>query len=170
MKLTDIIPLDKWIELEKEINARFNLNASVFDAMGNRITDFNKWANSLCPVVKANENGKRFICAAAHQVIAAEATQTKKPAIETCDAGLIKLVVPVFLNETFMGVVGGCGLLRGEEEVDRFLIHKITGIEMEEIDRLTKDIGVIEADQIDSAVEYIQQEVNHIHGRKTRFS
>ena len=57
MNLIDILPIEKWIELEKEINKRSGLNASVFDADGIRITDFKKWANRLCPVVKANESG-----------------------------------------------------------------------------------------------------------------
>lgn len=37
MKLTDVLPLEKWIELEKEINRRSGLNASVFDINGIRI-------------------------------------------------------------------------------------------------------------------------------------
>ena len=43
MKLTDVLPLEKWIELEKEINRRSGLNASVFDINGIRISDFQKW-------------------------------------------------------------------------------------------------------------------------------
>ena len=57
MNLIDILPIENWIELEKEINKRSGLNASVFNADGIRIADFKKWANRLCPVVKANESG-----------------------------------------------------------------------------------------------------------------
>jgi hypothetical protein len=53
MELLDILPIEKWIELEKEINEGSGLNASVFDAGGIQITDFKKWANRLCPFVKA---------------------------------------------------------------------------------------------------------------------
>ena len=34
MKLFDILPCEKWIEFEKEINRRSGLNASVFDTDG----------------------------------------------------------------------------------------------------------------------------------------
>jgi hypothetical protein len=37
MNLLDILPVEKWIELEMEINKRSGLNASVFDADGIRI-------------------------------------------------------------------------------------------------------------------------------------
>jgi hypothetical protein len=67
LNLSDIAALENWIELEKKINDRSGLNASVFDAAGVRITDFKKWANKLCPVIKSNQKGQNFICALAHQ-------------------------------------------------------------------------------------------------------
>ncbi|MBW1751671.1 MAG: hypothetical protein JRJ46_00895 [Deltaproteobacteria bacterium] len=57
MKLKDILSIEKWTEIEKEINNKFGLNASVFDADGIRITRFKNWANRLCPVIKSYENG-----------------------------------------------------------------------------------------------------------------
>ena len=108
MNPMDILPVEKWIELEMEINKRSNLNASVFDANGIRITDFKKWANRLCPVVKANEKGQSYICAVAHQNAANLAEKTRDAAIIECDAGLVKVVVPIFVNDEFLGVAGGC--------------------------------------------------------------
>ncbi len=58
MKLIDIFALEQWINLEKEINQRFQLNASVFETDGIKLTNFKKWANKLCPVVKADKNGQ----------------------------------------------------------------------------------------------------------------
>ncbi|NVL90831.1 MAG: PocR ligand-binding domain-containing protein [Desulfobacterales bacterium] len=79
MKLTDILPVEKWIELEKDIYNRYGLNAAVFDKDGNRITECQRWANRLCPVVKGNEKGRSFICAVANQNMIVQATQTRKP-------------------------------------------------------------------------------------------
>ncbi|MGD8722960.1 MAG: hypothetical protein PVG00_03445, partial [Desulfobacterales bacterium] len=61
MKLVDIAPLEKWLELEQKIHARSGLNASVFDVAGIRITDFKRWANQLCPIIKADEKGQNYI-------------------------------------------------------------------------------------------------------------
>ena len=52
MKLDEIMPIEKWVELEKEINRKSGLNAAVFDAAGVRITGFKKWANRLCPAIR----------------------------------------------------------------------------------------------------------------------
>ena len=162
MNLYDVLPREKWIELEAEINSRSRLNASVFDADGKRITDFKKWANRLCPVVKANEKGQQFICAVAHQVIALKAAKSKQPVVEECDAGLMKLAVPIFVNEEFMGVAGGCGLLKKDGKVDAYLVHKNTGIELKEVESLADDINIIGNDKIHSIAKYIKDQLDQI--------
>lgn len=159
MTLLDILPIEKWIDLEKEINKRSGLNASVFDAKGIRITDFKKWANRLCPVVKANEKGQSYICAVAHQNAANQAKKTRGPAIIECDAGLAKVVVPIFVDDEFLGVAGGCGLLQKGSEIDSFLINKTTGIDVGEIENLSDDITTISSAKLNSVIKYIEQEL-----------
>jgi ligand-binding sensor protein len=162
MNLIDILPVEKWIELEKEINKRSGLNASVFDADGIRITDFKKWANRLCPVVKANEKGQSYICAVAHQNAANQAQKTREPVIIECDAGLVKVVVPIFVDDEFLGVAGGCGLLQRGSEVDGFLINKTTGIDAGEIKKLSDDIAFISIAKLESVINHIEQELEWI--------
>ena len=162
MKLSDIAPLAKWLELEQKINERSGLNASVYDAAGMRITDFKRWANRLCPLVKADEKGQNYICAVAHQNIAAEAARTRKPVIAECDAGLMKLAVPIFLNDEFLGVAGGCGYILANGEVDIFMVNKTLGIEEEKLINLSDDIPVMTPEQAQSHTHFIQYEVNRI--------
>jgi hypothetical protein len=47
MELVDIMPVEKWVEIEKEIYKRSGLNPSVYDVRGIRITDYKTWANRL---------------------------------------------------------------------------------------------------------------------------
>ena len=166
MKLPDILPTEKWIELEEEINRRSGLNAAVFDNDGFRITGFKKWANRLCPAVKANEKGQTYICALAHQNIAAIAMQTKKPVIEECDAGMAKLVVPIFIKEEFMGVAGGCGLLPEDGEINTYLIHKTLGIDEEKLESLSDDIETITNHQLQLLSAYITKQIEEITNGK----
>lgn len=162
MKLTDIAPLNKWRALEQKINERSGLNASVFDVDGVRITDFKRWANKLCPLIKGNENGQNAICAVAHQNIAARAQRTHKPVIDECDAGLMKLAVPIFVNGEFLGVAGGCGYVLGDGEVDTFMVKKTIGIAEEKLIRLSDDIPVMTPEQAQSHTEFVQSEVERI--------
>ena len=169
MTLLDILPVEKWIELEIEINKRSNLNASVFDANGIRITDFKKWANKLCPAVKANEKGQSYICAVAHQNAANQAQKSKDAAIIECDAGLVKVVVPIFVEDEFLGVAGGCGLLLQDSEVDTFLVNKTTDIDIEQVDNLSNDIATISMERLKSVIKYIEEELQWIkHNYKNK--
>ena len=60
--------------------------------------------------------------------------------IVECDAGLLKLVVPILFNEEYLGVIGGCGFLANTGEVGVFAINKITGLEDEKINALSSGI------------------------------
>ncbi|MFH1983068.1 MAG: PocR ligand-binding domain-containing protein [Pseudomonadota bacterium] len=163
MKLTDLQPLEDWVALEKSIHARAGIDASVFDTNGIRITDYKKWVNRLCPVIKGNPKGQTFICASAHQNIAAMAQKTKEPVVEECDAGMVKIVVPVFVKGEFLGGVGGCGMLLGDDtEVETFLIGKTTGIDEEELIPLTEGIPRISQDDADALGRYIGGRVAEI--------
>ena len=162
MKLTDIVPLEKWLELEQKINERSGLNASVFDVEGVRITEFKRWANKLCPIIKADEKGQNYICAVAHQNIAAQAERTQQPVISECDAGLMKLVVPIFIDEEFLGVAGGCGYVLGNGEVDSFMVNKTVEIDKEKLKDLSADIPVMTMEQAQSHTEFILSELEEI--------
>jgi ligand-binding sensor protein len=88
------------------------------------------------------------------------ARQSNAPLVEECDAGLVKLVVPIFLGEAFLGVIGGCGHLLEDGEVDTFMINRTTGIAEEELARLAEGIARIGREEIDSLIRFIRQEID----------
>jgi ligand-binding sensor protein len=162
MELTDIAPLYTWRELEHRINERSGMNASVFNTDGIRITDFVKWANNLCPAIKATEKGQSYICSVAHQNLATQAAKTCKPVIEACDAGMLKLVVPIFVNGDFLGVAGGCGSLVPTEDIDTFMINKTTGISQQKLAWLSEGIPLMTYDEAELHAADIENEIYHI--------
>ena len=137
MQLIDLAPLERWIELEKDIHQKSGLDVNVFDTKGYRISELKNWANQLCPAIKATDKGQSFICAPAHMNIATLAMRSKQAVIEECDAGMLKLVVPIFAGEEFVGAVGACGFLLDDGEVDSFLVNKMMDIGEEKIENLT---------------------------------
>ena len=67
--------------------------------------------------------------------------------MEECDAGLVKIVIPIFIKDTFLGAVGACGLLMQDGEVDAFLVNKMTDIDEEKVESLSEGIGSISSDK-----------------------
>lgn len=162
MELTDLQPLDQWMTLEAEIVRRSGLDANVFNVEGIRISSFKNWANRLCPAIKATDKGQSFICAVAHMNVAAQARQQKHWVVEECDAGLVKLVVPIFMKEEFIGAVGACGHLLDAGEVDDYMIHRTTGISEETIRTLSEGIGRLAMDKAEALAVFIETEVRRI--------
>lgn len=162
MKLTDILPLENWVELENDIHNRYGMDVNVFNTDGVRISEFKQWVNKLCPAVKATDKGQSFICAVAHMNIATQAMQTRKPVVEECDAGLVKIVVPIFMDDTYIGAVGACGLLLDDGEADTFLINKITEIEEETVELLSADIGTISSEKADTLASDVAHRIEEI--------
>lgn len=140
MKLTDILPVEIWRAIEKEANEKFDLNASVFDADGRRITGEARRVNRLCPAIAGTRDGQTHICARAHQDIVARARRDNAAAIGECDAGLVKIVVPIFVDGEFLGAFGGCGRPLEGEDIDAFYVSKVTGIPEAEVEALGRDI------------------------------
>ena len=162
MKLEDIQSLDKWAELEKDIYDRSGLDVSVYGPDGISVTDFKEWANSLCPAIKNTKAGLGFICAAANQNMAQEAIKTKRPLIGECDAGLMKMVVPIFVGQAFLGAVGACGKFLDGSEIESFLVNKITGIEESEVERLAADAQTVTVEKAEMLSQYIQSRIDQI--------
>jgi len=162
MKLTDIAPLKKWIALEKDIHKQSGLDVNVFDTKGYRISEFKNWANRLCPEIKATDKGQSFICAPAHMNIATLAMRSRQPVIEECDAGMLKLVVPIILNDEYVGAVGACGFLLDDGEVDSFLVNKMTDINEDKVEKLTEGIDSITTEKAEILAQYIENQIAEI--------
>lgn len=171
MQLTDIMPIEKWAQLESELAETYHFQSSVFNTEGIRITENMNWSNSLCPKIKSTEKGQSFICAVAHMNMSNQAERTKEKVVEECDAGLLKLVVPIIHKDEYLGVIGGCGLLAEDGEVDEFAINKITDMAEEKIQGLSADVQTITDETAKAACEFIENRIKQVltdfeNGRK----
>lgn len=141
MKLTDILPVEIWATIEDEANEKFGLYASVFDAEGHRVTGRTRpRPNRLCPAIVATADGQTQICARSHQDIVGRVRREGKPVVDQCDAGFVKIIVPIFVDGEFLGAFGGCGKPLEDEGIDCFYISKVTGIPENEVEALASDI------------------------------
>ena len=87
------------------------------------------------------------------------AKHQRQPVIEECDAGMLKIVVPVFAGEEFVGAVGGCGLLPADGEIDAFMIAKTTQIDEPRIEQLSQGIGSLAADEAAGLADFIETQI-----------
>jgi ligand-binding sensor protein len=141
MELTDIMPIDKWDALAEELYELCGMNVRVYNNEGKVITSHMEWANKLCPLIRSSKEGLMTVCAMAQQNVSAQAKKLKTPIMSECDAGLIKFVVPIFHEEDFLGTFGACGCLESDVEVETELLHDITGIDLEELQKAASGVN-----------------------------
>jgi ligand-binding sensor protein len=96
--------------------------------------------------------------------IAEMAKSSKEPVIEECDAGLLKLVVPVMVDDEFIGAFGACGMILGDGEVDSFMVNKTIGMDEEEIESLSGEISRISSEKAEELALYIENRLEAIVG------
>lgn len=159
MQMTDILPKEAWQVLEQEIFERFGLNARVYDDKGFTFTGHTTWCNRLCPAIKARPQGVSAICSVAHQAMAAEARASGAPVVAECDAGLLKICVPVMARGELVGVVGGCGRLLDAGEVDSFMVEKSAGIAGDEVEALASGIPAMTEAEAEAVAEELRLRV-----------
>lgn len=160
MKLTDILSKEEWAAFEKELYDRFLINCTVYNTSGIGITGKPNWCNRLCPEIKANKDSLAAICAPGNQNFMAQAENTHKAVIGECDAGLIKIAVPIFCDDDFLGTAGGCGLLPKGGELETFMIEKTTGLNEEEIAGLCEGMGSMTEEQANEMALYIERRID----------
>lgn len=159
MELIDLLSVEEWVNLEKEIHDRYGLDTNVFNTDGIRITPYKSWVNRLCPEIKATDKGQSFICAVAHMNLATMARNSGEAVVEECDAGIVKIVVPIFIGDYFVGAVGACGKCLDDGEVDTFLVNKITDMDEEKAESLAQDIAHISTETTRELIFYVEEKL-----------
>jgi ligand-binding sensor protein len=162
MKITDLLPKEEWKQLEEEFFLKTGLDTSVYDPDGFTFTGVKQWANSICPHIKARPESLQTVCAVAHQNLAHQADQTGKFVIEECDIGLIKICVPIIIDNEFIGAFSGCGLLMEEGEVETFLVHKLTNMDEAEIEELVSEINKISETRVREVAVEMEERIEKI--------
>ncbi len=153
MKLEDVLAVEKWQDLAKELHERYGMNGAVSNREGFIIHSNVGWANEVCPLIKGNPQS-RVVCASVQQNMIKEAKETKSPVIGECDIGFTKFVLPIFYQGEFLGVAGGCGVLLEGNELDTFYIAKLLGKDEKEVQAMVSEIKPISQNRLQEAIEF----------------
>lgn len=162
MKLTDILPVEQWLELEEEIFARSGLNPNIYDENGVSITKTGTTHNSLCHEIKASPMGQTSICSASHHHISQEAKKSYDPVVGVCKSGLLKIVVPIYVGVTFVGAAGGCGLVPEGGQIQNLFVSQTLDMDNEKVEVLAQSVPGISNKNAQAVANYIKERIDGI--------
>ena len=162
MKMTDLMSVEEWLALEAELFEKFNINAEVVEEDGKRVTDKRLWCNDLCKVIRESDKGTGGICAPSGQEFVRQTREDREPFIVECDIELVKINVPVIVNDELVGAVGGCGPLPEGNELEDFMVQVTMGLEPDEVCKLAESIPTASQEQLEEIKAYIEAKVAEI--------
>lgn len=158
MQLTDLQPKEKWVELQQDLHDRFHFNADVMDKDGARLAG-NTWGNDLCRAIREDAQGLGAICKPAGQMFVHLMQEGRATFVEECDAGLVRISVPVIKDGELLGAVGGCGLVPEDGEVDEFMVEMSTAMDAEAVAKLAGSVHSASEERVREIIDYIEARV-----------
>ena len=157
MTLKDLISEEDLAALQQELHDRFGLNADIMDAEGHRLLG-NTWGNDLCRAIRNDEKGFGAICATAGQMFT-QLLKKGEPFVEYCDAGMVRVSVPVVVDGEVVGAVGGCGLVPADEEVDEFTVGMMSGLDEAAIAERVKTVHAADEARLAEIQAFINERI-----------
>ncbi len=124
---------EQWIEILRELSSETGMAATLTDAQGGILLEEGD-RYELCRRIRQQIESRTFVCSQANTAMLAMVKRTLKPIVDECDAGLLRIAVPIVQEGVLIGQVVACGL-RGDD-VDAFLVSKQLGISEEEAEAL----------------------------------
>jgi ligand-binding sensor protein len=160
MELTDIIPMSELTRIVEEIHDKFGFTGVFYKPDNFILIRSKEMGNKLCPFIKDNHNSL-MICSVAQQILGKDSFDSKEVIVDECDAEMVKFVIPIFVNDEFLGTVGGCGRLADDKDsVETFYISKLTGKDEGEIKELAKSITKVSKDEMKEIISFVQDSIN----------
>jgi ligand-binding sensor protein len=132
MTLKEMKPIEEWEEILRRFSTDVKMTTCLADAEGNPIRCVSD-RYPLCTAIRDNPDSLTFICSQTSTVMTAVVRKTRKPEVDLCQAGLVRLVVPIVHEGEMIGQINACGLVSEGEEIESFMIAKQLGLSEEEV-------------------------------------
>jgi ligand-binding sensor protein len=154
MKLLDIYTVEEWDTLLGSFKTVVGIAPITFDAAGNAVTS-PCFTCEACRMIKSTAEGARR-CKAGHIKMVAEAKESRKALVKFCHAKFLKVTIPIFDGDEFLGVTGGCNILSESSQIeDGFYLQlaREIGVDGEQLAREARKAKRVRNSIIDMQVQ-----------------
>lgn len=152
---------EMWQEIVDEMKRELGMFSALLDA-DHQILQTSGERNELCLAIISHESAKPIICGQSQQYMAEMARNEKTSVVEICEAGMAKLVVPIFHAQDYLGSLTACGALLPGGEVESFYIDKNTGMGEDTISKMAETAPLVKKERLQQAAEDIIRRLSDI--------
>ena len=134
------------------------------DSRGNRITPARVALHlaPVCALVRATADGVAAVCSPTSGFFSSQAAATGEPVVDECDAGLVKICVPILARGVHEGDLNACGLLAEDGEVETYLVSKAAGVPETEAEHAARNMQVADRKCVDAAANLLTSAVQDL--------
>ena len=158
MRVYDIRSPEEWQNILDDVCQASGMPAALVDAKSVVLQSSGKRC-PLCAKIRSINESLSFICAQTQQFMVETSRTSRKPVIDACEAGMLKFLIPLFLDGEFAGSVTVCGCSFPGEEIEVFGISQVTKMKEDEIISLVKQVPEIEQAKVDEIVDRLFQKL-----------
>jgi len=156
----DIKSEEEWQRILDSLYQELGMPSAITDK-GNTVLKVSGQRNPLCSKIRSIKEASSFICSQAQQYMAESAKETKRPVIDFCDTGMLKLVIPFFRQTEFVGTLTACGASIKGEELEAFFIEKSTELNEAEIEALIQQVPGGDLPKISEVTQKLFQQIHN---------
>ncbi|MBW1836371.1 MAG: PocR ligand-binding domain-containing protein [Deltaproteobacteria bacterium] len=158
MGVYDIRSPEEWQKILDDVCQASGMPAALVDAKSVVLQSSGKRC-PLCAKIRSINESLSFICAQTQQFMVETSRTSRRPVIDACEAGMLKFLIPLFLDGEFTGSVTVCGCSFPGEEIEVFGISQVTKMKEDEIISLVKQVPEIEQAKVDEIVDRLFQKL-----------
>jgi ligand-binding sensor protein len=107
----------------------------------------------VCIRVRKKAETLTFVCGQTSQVMMKQAEKTREPAVDLCQIGLCKMVIPVFQGDRFLGALTACARALVGEELDPFMVARELDISEEEAGALLESTPQVDEEKVNEVAQ-----------------
>lgn len=159
----DMMSKDEWDEILEEFARKTQMVACLGDPKGS-VIQCRSDRTPLCLAIRSNQETLTYICGQASTSMGAVITKTLKPELDYCQAGLMRIAVPIVREGSMIGQVFACGLASEEEEIDISLLAKQLQVTENEVREMVKSIPVGTEEAVEREAAESFDKINAVDG------
>jgi ligand-binding sensor protein len=138
----EIMSAEQWDELLEELASDSLMATALMDTEGSILRSHGR-RSALCKLIRDSDEARMSVCSQTSQAMLELVRVSLTPVIEECEAGMLRLVIPVVRDGILVFQVAACGRLAHDGEIETFLVSKLLDMEEADVTDLSRSVTLV---------------------------
>lgn len=138
----EIMSPEQWDELLEELASDSLMTAALLDAEGSILRTHGR-RNALCKMIRREGESMSAVCSQTSTSMLGMVRLTLAPVIEECEAGMLRVVIPVVRGGVLAYQVALCGRLAHGGRIESFLLSRLMRVGEDDVTDLARSVTLV---------------------------